>query len=283
MPAEGTGAARMRIVLAVVALIAAGGGIAWFLRDAAAPSRMATPDAAAPRIAPRASAATPPAHDHAHDDADIAPDPDLTASFFDAPRLADAARFAPTSTRLLPGGACQAHPVFARQASAEDRLGQLYAWNTRERFPQDVFYRTLTQFWQQDGAHYQLSASWDIAVPPVYQVRLHRSARADFGDDVREVDLPLPPPAVLDAASTSEYIARVVGQRTQAGARMGLRILDVEWPGEDGGRIRATLADGRPVAWTFPGGRCVRAAADALQCRCRFKPPAPATGENATS
>lgn len=277
-------ARRVWIVAAVVVLALAA---AWLAtrRDAPPASAARVDAAAAPTLAspPRPTPLDP--HDHAAESPDVAPDPNLTAQFFDAPVLADAAHFAVTETRLLRGPGCEAHPVFARDASAEARMGQLYALATRERFPQDTFYRNLTQFWREGARHYQLSATWDIGLPPTYTVRLHESADPAFAGDVRERPLPLPAPSVRDAVATSEYFARVVDARAQAGAQIGLRILDVEWPGADGGRIRATFADGRPVSWTFPGGRCVRAgnAHDALQCRCLAKPPKPANGLDATS
>lgn len=283
MPSQHRNTSRVLVMVAGLAILL----LAWVWTRGRAPRAPAQTSASVAAVPPASDIDPPPPHAHADDlhAGDTVPDPDLTAHFFDAPRLADDAHFAPTATRLLPGAGCQAHPVFARDASAETRMGQLYAVATRERFPQDLFYRNLTQFWQEGGRHYQLSATWDIGLPPVYQVRLHESANADFSGDVREIAPPVAPPAVLDAAATSDYIAGSVRAATRRGARMGLRILEVEWPADaDGGRVRATFADGRPATWSFPGGRCVLAEGfDAMQCQCRFRPTPPATGAAATS
>ncbi len=226
--------------------------------------------------APTDSAGTAPANDHGtddghgHDHSDDMPNIDLRPMYFRPPALHDDRRFAAANTPLLVEPSCNGKPQFAQDGTAEQRLQSLYALDAAERFPQDLFYRSMIQFWRYGEQYYQLSAIWDIGIPPVYKLQLYRSQTADFSGAVVEESLPGPLPGVPDAAAASDYLGRVTREYVGKGARLGLQLVETEWPAAEGqGRIRATLANGRAVGWSFPGGYCrFDAAAAAMRCKC---------------
>lgn len=206
---------------------------------------------------------------HAHD-GDDAPNLDLRAHYFDAPALVDGARFAAAETPLLVEASCRAQPLLSQTGTAEERLKTLYAMDPAERFPTDLFYRSMLQFWRDGDEYYQLSAIWDIGIPPVYRLALHRSPVADFSRDVREAPLPQPLPGVIEASAAAEYMARTTNAAVARGAQLGLQLTEAQWPTEDGrGSVRTTLANGRAMGWNFPGGHCnYDQSIAALRCRC---------------
>jgi hypothetical protein len=214
-----------------------------------------------------ATASANKSHDHDHDDE--TPGVDLRPRYFEAPILRDVRTFAGSDTTMLIEASCRAHPLMANSGSAEQRLNALYAINPRERFPEDLFYRSLIQFWRYDGQYYQLSAIWDIGLPPTYTLTLHRSPTPEFAGAVSEERLPDAVTA-MDAAGTAAAMARMSEEYVAKGAVLGLQILEADWPTADGkSRMRAMLANGRPVSWSFPGGACAYDdAAAALRCRC---------------
>lgn len=267
------------IGIAVLGLTAASllGYILW--QRAGAPEAEA---AAAPAIASPASTDSEKAkdtahaaddghdHGHGHDHGEEAPNVDLRALYFQPPVLAEGGRFAQVETPLLVEASCRSQPLLARGGSAESRLRTLLALEPSERFPRDLFYRSMIQFWRDGDAYYQLSAIWDIGIPPVYRLALHRSPVADFSRDVREAPLPQPVPGVLDAHATADYMAQTTDAAVARGGQLGLQLTEAEWPTSDGrGRMRTTLANGRAMGWSFPGGHCGwDAEASALRCRC---------------
>lgn len=207
---------------------------------------------------------------HGHDHGEEAPNVDLRPLYFQPPALVDGGRFAAAETPLLVEPSCRAQRLLARGGSAEARLGALYALDAGERFPRDLFYRSMIQFWREGSEYYQLSAIWDIGIPPVYRLALHRSPVADFSRDVREAPLPQPVPGVIDAAAAADYMAQATDAAVARGGQLGLQLTEAEWPTTDGqGRVRTTLANGRAMGWSFPGGHCGwDAEASALRCRC---------------
>ncbi len=270
-------------LLAVVSALAIGAGL-WSWRDRgrietsesiAAQSPRATADETHADARDRAENPSP-ADDHAdrHEHGEETPNVDLRAHYFETPSLRDARTFASADTALLIEASCRAHPLMAKSGSAEQRLNALYAMNPRERFPEDLFYRSLIQFWRHEGQYYQLSAIWEIGLPPMYAVKLHRSPTPDFSAGV--VEQPLSGAGAddgaetMDAAAAAAYMAQLTNDYVAKGASLGLQIVEAEWPATDGkGRMRATLANGRPMSWGFPGGACVYDAdAAALRCRC---------------
>lgn len=207
---------------------------------------------------------------HGHDHGEEAPNVDLRALYFQPPALADGTRFAEVETPLLVEVSCRAQPLLARGGSAESRLRTLFAMEPSERFPRDLFYRSMIQFWREGDAYYQLSAIWDIGIPPVYRLALHRSPVADFSRDVRETPLPGRVPDVIDAQAAADYMAQTTDGAVARGGQLGLQLTEAEWPTPDGrGRMRTTLANGRAMGWSFPGGHCGwDAEAASLRCRC---------------
>lgn len=265
--------------VAALALVAAA---VWWWQDGRRPTTATaqtasaphTHDSANPESAHPTSAHPTPTEDEAHagghDHADEAPSVDLRARYFEPPTLRDARNFAGEDTPLLIEASCRAHPLLRASGSAEQRLRTLYAVDSRTRFPEDVFYRSLIQFWQQDGQYYQLSAIWDIGLPPMYTLKLHRSPTPRFDGEVSEESLPESDGQSLDAAAAAAAMARITDARAAQGARLGLQMMEADWPAADGrGRMRATLANGRPESWSFPGGACrYDTAVEALRCRC---------------
>jgi hypothetical protein len=209
-------------------------------------------------------------HSDGHDHGDEAPNVDLRARYFESPTLVDARNFAGTDTSLLIEASCRANPVVEKSGTAEQRLNALFAMNPRERFPEDVFYRSLIQFWRYEDQYYQLSAIWEIGLPPMYTLKLYRSPTPDFNGQVLEQVLPDVGDEPMDSAASAAYMARISDSYVAKGATLGLQILEADWPMADGkGRMRTTLANGKPVRWSFPGGACTYdSGATALRCRC---------------
>jgi hypothetical protein len=281
---------RSKTILVGAVALAAFAGLGWLAFDRRSPARE---DAAQPQVASeptataRGEAHAVPQDDghgsedgHAHDHGDEAPNVDLRARYFDAPQLIDARTFAEANTPLLVEASCRANPAMAKDGSAEQRLRALYAMNPQERFPQDMFYRSMIQFWRYQGQYFQLSAIWEIGLPPMYQLRLHRSPTSRFEGAVVSEALPEGDPGTLDAAATADAMAAISQRYVDKGATLGLQIVETEWPAADGkGRVRAVVANGRPVSWSFPGGNCVyEDSASAMRCRCpsgseRIAPP----------
>jgi len=236
------------------------------------------PASAAPAVA-QADASAEPAHadhdadahaEHGHDHGPEAPNIDLRSRYFEAPSLADTGRFAAADTPLLVEPSCRGNRLLAPGGGAESRLRQLYAVDAKERFPQDLFYRSLIQFWRQGESYYQLSAIWNIGIPPTYQLRLFRSSTPQFDAGTTVVEALPDAPEAPDAAAAADYLARLTTQRVAEGAQLGLHIVEAEWPGtQRGERARTTFANGRAAGWSFNGGHCAfDAAAAALRCRC---------------
>jgi hypothetical protein len=262
------------ITIAIAAGALALAATVWFWRDMRAHQTVVeavarTPQAEAEVVkdAPAHASAAPANHGHDHDDE--TPSVDLRPRYFEAPTLRDARTFAGADTALLVEASCRAHPLMAKSGSAEQRLNALYAMNPRERFPEDLFYRSLIQFWRYDGQYYQLSAIWDIGLPPTYTLTLHRSPTPDFAAAVSEERLQ-DAASPMDAVGAAAAMARMSEEYVAKGAVLGLQILEADWPTADGkGRMRAMLANGRPVSWSFPGGACAYDdTAAALRCRC---------------
>jgi hypothetical protein len=240
-------------------------------------SAQPTPAPVAPAVAeaaePAAADAAADAHDdhgHGHDHGAEAPNIDLRPRYFEAPSLADAGRFAAAETPLLVEPSCRGNRLLAPGGGAESRLQQLYAVDAKERFPQDLFYRSLIQFWRQGDSYYQLSAIWDIGIPPTYQLRLFRSSTPQFDSGTTVAEALPDAPEAPDAAAAADYLAQITAQRVADGAQLGLHMVEAEWPGtQRGERARATFANGRAAGWSFTGGYCAfDAAAAALRCRC---------------
>ncbi len=276
------GSGMRRIILATTAIVIAVAGVALWVRNDSvfgtggmvktSPTGARDPVTPAPTEgAGTASADDHGAHDgHGHDHSDDMPNIDLRPIYFQPPALRDDRRFAAADTPLLVEPSCNGKPQFAQDGTAEQRLQSLYALDAAERFPQDLFYRSMIQFWRYGGQYYQLSAIWDIGIPPVYKLQLYRSQTADFSGAVVEESLPGPLPGVADAAAASDYLGRVTRDFVGKGASLGLQLVETEWPAAEGqGRIRATLANGRAVGWSFPGGYCrFDAAAAGMRCKC---------------
>jgi hypothetical protein len=275
---------RGMLVAGIAALALVGAAVWWWQQDArrqttatapaASPSHGRGGDQTKAESAPPTNAhpthTEDDAHADGHDHGDEAPSVDLRARYFEPPTLRDARNFAGEDTPLLVEASCRAHPLLRASGSAEQRLRSLYALDSRTRFPEEVFYRSLIQFWQQDGQYYQLSAIWDIGLPPMYTLKLHRSPTPRFDGAVSEEPLPESDGHSLDAAAAAAAMAQITDARAAQGARLGLQMMEADWPDADGrGRMRATLANGRPESWSFPGGACrYDNTAKAMRCRC---------------
>jgi hypothetical protein len=194
---------------------------------------------------------------------------------FHRPALLSDGLFHKTETTLQRDVRCKTNLTLAANASAEQQLQYLYALPTDQRYPEDVFFRTLTQFWSLDGEYYQLSAVWDIGIPPVYRIQFFASPTPDFSRDVIDVPPPLAIPAVLDAAASAQYVAQLSAQYEKQGAQLGQRILEMEIPSDQPDeRVSIKLVDAQPLSWSFPGGLCMlKADGRAMQCQC-FSTPA---------
>jgi glycosyltransferase A (GT-A) superfamily protein (DUF2064 family) len=189
---------------------------------------------------------------------------------FDSPGLLNEVLFDASTTALQSEAACKTNEAISGANAAEQQIKQLYALSSEERFPEEIFFRTLTQFWRLGDEYYQLSAVWDIGIPPVYRIKFFTSPTPDFSRDVIEVTPPLAVPAVLDSAASAQYVAALTAQYQQQGAQLGQRILEMEMPSDqEGERVEIKLADAQPLSWTFPGGACLlNNSGKAMQCRC---------------
>jgi hypothetical protein len=189
------------------------------------------------------------------------------------PALIDAeGRFVGDETRLSMDKSCteRLHKPDATR-SIEAQLQGDYGLNAKQRVPEDVFFETLTQFFQLDGQYYQLSARARTASrPPVYGFEFYVASDAGMRETLTKLALPVPIPPNADARSVRAVVEQTLALFTKQGAQIGARTLQVRvigGPEEPDQEIRYFNAT--PEQWAFGSGVCQLSATKRTSlCRC---------------
>ncbi len=170
---------------------------------------------------------------------------------------------------------CESTPysVLDANSSVEHNFKKLTQTNPAEKYPEDLFYFTLTQFWQLNDEYFQFVALWDRDMPARYRYEFYRSKDKHFNSQVESVNLPIAMPAMKDVLSTNAFIEALVSFYQQQGAQLGARILESSINDPEGDQ-QITIVNAKVTQWQTPLFSC-ESGSDFLRSYCHCK-----TGEN---
>jgi hypothetical protein len=188
----------------------------------------------------------------------------LTQYWFEAPVLQNAQQFAPSSTPLAVDQNCAQRPEVAH-STLEAAITTSTGIDLTQTTPTDALVQQLTQFWQQEGWYYQLSAQWDKDSPATYRLNFFRAKQSDFANDVER--LPLEQSEGVDIVAAGQRMDTQVAKVT--GQARGARVAHVLLNGAQGDAMQdLKLVNGQPMAWMFGHGHCRVTQAGQAQCVC---------------
>lgn len=150
--------------------------------------------------------------------------------------------------------------------SLEQNLSNLTAINSRERYPEALFYHALTQFWRAGDHYYQFVALWERDQPASYRYEFYRADDPAMSINLSALELPLPPPRVRSVIATNDYLRTLVDQALAQGASPGARIIESS-PIIDHQQQHLTLVNGRVSQWQSSDFDCSSSNQTAL-CSC---------------
>ncbi|WP_144394360.1 hypothetical protein [Pleionea sediminis] len=146
--------------------------------------------------------------------------------WFDTPQFVSEDRFSKADTPIELDTSCQSKSWLNSQLSLEENFERKTYSDTQSRYQEDLFYLSLTQFWQIDDNYYQFVAIWDRDMPAHYRYEFYISSDATFESEVTAIDIPIDIPQVKDVLATNEFVAQLISHYVQKGAQIGSRILE---------------------------------------------------------
>jgi hypothetical protein len=178
----------------------------------------------------------------------------------------------PDQTRLEmdPSCAVRLHKPDANR-SVQAQLLSDYGIKGEQRVPEDVFFESLTQFFNVKEQFYQLSArARPASRPPVYTIEFYVAADAGMRTSVTKLDVPVPVPANLDAISVRKVVEETLALFQKQGAQVGARLMQVRVTGAPGEADQeVSYINATPVQWAFGSGVCqLQAKKQSALCRC---------------
>jgi len=188
--------------------------------------------------------------------------------WFEEPLLTSDSHFTEAQTELQLTSSCDGAPYFSQPQSLEKTLEETHALPTTERFPEDLFYFSLTQFWRIDNDFYQFVALWERDMPAKYRYEFYRSNDALFEAAVTPLNFPIEVPALKDVQQTNSFVRSLVNFYLDQGATLGARILEASINGEQKDE-QIVLVNSHITHWSTPEFSCLSSAkSHVAKCHC---------------
>lgn len=168
--------------------------------------------------------------------------------WFDSPILESRERFSKAETVIDLDVSCKSGSSINDALSLEQNFERSTNIDLQARFQEDLFYFSLTQFWQLDDHYFQFVAIWDRDMPARYRYEFYQSKDKTFGSMVDAIDLPIAIPEVKDVITTNEYIELLIDHYQEKGANIGSRILESSINEQDGEQA-VTIVNSKLIQW----------------------------------
>lgn len=178
-----------------------------------------------------------------------------TSWWFSSPVLESDTRFTQTHTAIELDPSCTSSHLLEPNESLEENFERVTQSSTQDRYQEDIFYFTLTQFWKLGDNFFQFVAIWDRDMPAVYRYEFYRSSDKSFNQDVEPNDLPIPLLKNKDVLSTNHYVAQLAAFYQQQGAQIGSRILESSINDPNGDQ-QVSLVNSQVIKWQTANFSC---------------------------
>ncbi|TQV76699.1 hypothetical protein FLL45_01695 [Aliikangiella marina] len=183
------------------------------------------------------------------------------------PVLATEDKFVESYTDITLDSGCSSGSALDASTSIEQNFYDHHNLDLTTRLPEDLFYFTLTQFWQLRDEHFQFVAIWDRDMPALYRYEFYRSRDPKFENSVEPIDLPVELPAIKDVLNTNHFVRQLIRYFNEAGANTGARILESSINGVEGDQ-QITLVNSQLTRWHTKQFSCDLDNNNSSYCNC---------------
>ncbi len=197
-------------------------------------------------------------HQHGHSSVEGKDNQDFPIDkswWFHTPNLVSSSRFSPSHTSIVMDPSCTSMKQLNAQTTLEQNFERIIQSSPQQRYQEDLFYFSLTQFWKLEDDYYQFVALWDRDMPANYRYEFYRSKDKAFNGTVEAIDLPIAIPANKNVISTNQYVAALEDYYLQRGAQIGSRITESSI-NDPKGDHQITLVNSQVTKWNNHNFNC---------------------------
>jgi hypothetical protein len=190
---------------------------------------------------------------------------------FTTPVMLGPNNFATELTQVDLDASCLSRKYKPEAGSVETQLQENYGISGSARVPEDLFFESLTQFYQRGDRYFQFSAlAKPASRPPVYKIEFYAASDKMMLKDVVRSDPPVAVPPHLDAIGVKVLLNQLMQNEQARGAVFGARELQVRVTGAQGQADQEIqFLNAKPVQWAFGSGVCQLAEQrNRALCRC---------------
>ncbi|UTA48392.1 hypothetical protein L1F30_02325 [Simiduia sp. 21SJ11W-1] len=180
--------------------------------------------------------------------------------WFEPVAMLDARHFVPSVTALELAESCTELPAFEGVNTLEESLKKQFAIDTSAHSPNNMFFKSITQFFQLPDSYLQMTVLWEMDLPATYRYELFQSTDPRFEAQVSQIPLPQAPPRHKDTLATYQYLQQIQEYYQAQGGVAGARIFEGEINGES-----------EPVSITTVNGKPTFVSSTSLTCRSDVK------------
>lgn len=191
--------------------------------------------------------------------------------WFEAPTLVSQQLFNKSYTAIDMDVSCDQHSGLQQSRSLEENLAEYAQVDLQQRYQEDLFYFSLTQFWRLGDYAYQFVAIWERDMPALYRYEFYRSRDHSFNQNVEALDIPMAIPAVKDVLATNALVEQLLMHYQQQGASLGARILESSL-NDPSGDHQLTLVNSQVQRWASARFTCsARHRSTRAFCHCEME------------